>query len=86
MNSQLSSLSKPNRYVVRVILLNLFSLGIGGILVGSFLPMLRADYGLSYSTGGLLVSAFNIGTMGRDCSRDSCRFFSDESTAFSCFL
>lgn len=64
MNSQLSSLSKPNRYVVRVILLNLFSLGIGGILVGSFLPMLRADYGLSYSTGGLLVSAFNIGTMG----------------------
>ena len=64
MNSQLSSLSKSNRYVVRVILLNLFSLGIGGILVGSFLPMLRADYGLSYSTGGLLVSAFNIGTMG----------------------
>ena len=47
MNSQLSSLSKPKRYVVRVILLNLFSLGIGGILVGSFLPMLRADYGLS---------------------------------------
>ena len=64
MNSQLSSLAKPNRYVVRVILLNLFSLGIGGILVGSFLPMLLADYGLSYSTGGLLVSAFNIGTMG----------------------
>ena len=64
MNSQLFSLSKSNRYVVRVILLNLFSLGIGGILVGSFLPMLRADYGLSYSTGGLLVSAFNIGTMG----------------------
>ena len=64
MNSQLFSLSKSNRYVVRVILLNLFSLGIGGILVGSFLPMLRADYRLSYSTGGLLVSAFNIGTMG----------------------
>ena len=64
MNRLFSSLSKQNRYVVYVILFNLFSLGIGGILVGSFLPMLRADYGLSYSTGGLLVSAFNIGTMG----------------------
>ncbi|MDO5549119.1 MAG: MFS transporter [Eubacteriales bacterium] len=63
MNGLFSSLSRPNRYVVSVILLNLFSLGIGGILIGAFLPMMRADYGLNYSVSGFLVSAFNIGTI-----------------------
>jgi fucose permease len=38
-------------------------LGIGGILTGSFLPMLRADYGLNYSISGLLTSAFNLGVI-----------------------
>lgn len=63
MNRLLSSLSPRNRYVVSVILFHLFSLGIGGILTGSFLPMMRADYGLSYSVSGLMVSAFQIGVM-----------------------
>lgn len=59
----LSSLSSKNRYSVFVIIFDFFILGLGAILIGSFLPMMREDYGLGYSLSGILVSVYNFGNI-----------------------
>ena len=59
----LSSLSSKNRYSVFVIIFDFFILGLGAILIGSFLPTMREDYGLGYSLSGILVSVYNFGNI-----------------------
>ena len=57
------SLKSSDRYMVG----NLFFLyliqGIFVIMIGSILPMMKEEYGLSYQVGGLLISAHSIGNM-----------------------
>lgn len=59
----LSSLSSRNRYSVLVIIFDFFILGLAAILIGSFLPAMREDYGLGYSLSGVLVSVYNFGNI-----------------------
>ena len=59
----LSSLSSRNRYSVLVIIFDFFILGLGAILIGSFLPTMREEYGLGYSLSGILVSVYNFGNI-----------------------
>ena len=57
------SLKFSDRYMVG----NLFFLyliqGIFVIMIGSILPMMKEEYGLSYQAGGLLISAHSVGNM-----------------------
>ena len=57
------SLNSKDRYMIG----NLFFLyliqGIYTILIGSILPMLKAEYGLSYQIGGYLISAHSTGNI-----------------------
>ena len=57
------SLNSKDRYMIG----NLFFLyliqGIYTILIGSILPMLKAEYGLSYQIGGYLISAQSTGNI-----------------------
>ena len=57
------SLKPSDRYMVG----NLFFLyliqGIFVIMIGSILPMMKEEYGLSYQIGGLLISAHSVGNM-----------------------
>jgi len=57
------SLAPNDRYMVG----NLFFLyliqGVFVILIGSILPMLKAEYQLDYRTGGLLISAHSVGNL-----------------------
>lgn len=57
------SLNSKDRYMLG----NLFFLyliqGIYTILIGSILPMLKAEYGLSYQIGGYLISAHSTGNI-----------------------
>lgn len=57
------NLSPSNRYMVG----NLFFLyliqGIFVILIGSILPMMKAEYQLDYQIGGFLISAHSIGNL-----------------------
>lgn len=57
------SLKPSDRYMVS----NLFFLyliqGIFVIMIGSILPMMKEEYGLSYQVGGFLISAHSIGNM-----------------------
>ena len=57
------SLNSADRFMVG----NLFFLylvqGIFVIGIGSILPMMKAEYGLSYEIGGMLISAHNIGSL-----------------------
>ena len=58
-----ASLSPKNRYIAG----NLFFLylvqGICTLLIGSVLPMMKAEYGLNYGIGGMLISAHSIGNI-----------------------
>lgn len=58
-----STLGADNRYLVG----NLFFLylvhGVFVIGIGSILPMLKAEYGLSYDVGGYLISAHAVGNL-----------------------
>ena len=57
------SLGRDDRYMIG----NLFFLyliqGIYTILIGSILPMIKAEYGLSYQIGGYLISAHSTGNI-----------------------
>ena len=57
------NLKPSDRYMVG----NLFFLyliqGIYVIMIGSILPMMKEEYGLSYQVGGFLISAHSIGNM-----------------------
>ena len=57
------SLHPKDRYMVG----NLFFLyliqGVFVIMIGSILPMIKEEYGLSYQVGGFLISAHSIGNM-----------------------
>ena len=59
----LSSLSSRNRHSVLVIIFDFFILGLGAILIGSFLPTMREEYELGYSLSGILVSVYNFGNI-----------------------
>ena len=69
------SLAPNDRYMIG----NLFFLyliqGIYTILIGSILPMIKAEYNLSYQIGGYLISAHSTGpiapvsSMPRYCCR-----------------
>lgn len=58
-----ASLSPKDRYIAG----NLFFLylvqGICVILIGSIMPMMKAEYNLSYAIGGMLVSAHSLGNI-----------------------
>ena len=55
------SLGPRDRYMVADLFFLYLIQGIYVILIGSILPMMRDQYALSYQTGGLLISAHNIG-------------------------
>ena len=57
------SLGKSDRFMVGNLFFLYFVQGIFVIGIGSILPMMKAEYGLSYETGGLLISAHNIGSL-----------------------
>lgn len=57
------SLSGADRFMVGNLFFLYFVQGIFVIGIGSILPMMKAEYGLSYEVGGLLLSAHNIGSL-----------------------
>lgn len=56
-------LSPGERYMVGNLFFLYFVQGIFVIGIGSLLPMMKEEYGLSYGVSGALVSAHNIGTL-----------------------
>ena len=57
------SLSSGEKYMVGNLFFLYFVQGIFVIGIGSLLPMMKAEYGLSYEVGGALISAHNIGSL-----------------------
>ena len=58
-----SGLNRHDRFMVGNLFFLYFVQGIFVIGIGSILPMMKAEYGLSYQTGGALISAHNIGSL-----------------------
>ena len=54
-------MSKKHRYITKDIFLAYFVMGIYLILIGSALPSIKSEYHISYQTGGLMMSAQQIG-------------------------
>ena len=57
------SLSGADRFMVGNLFFLYFVQGVFVIGIGSILPMMKAEYGLSYEAGGMLISAHNIGSL-----------------------
>lgn len=57
------SLLPRERFMVGNLFFLYFVHGIFVIGIGSILPMMKAEYGLSYEVGGALISAHNIGSL-----------------------
>ncbi|MGN1009100.1 MAG: MFS transporter, partial [Butyricicoccus sp.] len=57
------SLGANDRFMVGNLFFLYFVQGIFVIGIGSILPMMKAEYGLSYEIGGMLISAHNIGSL-----------------------
>lgn len=58
---RLKDMSKRQRYLIYDFFIAYFSMGLYLILIGSALPSIKADYGISYRIGGLMMSAQQIG-------------------------
>ncbi|MCI6926704.1 MAG: MFS transporter [Butyricicoccus porcorum] len=54
-------MSKRQRYLIYDFFIAYFAMGLYLILIGSALPSIKADYGISYRIGGLMMSAQQIG-------------------------
>ena len=74
-------MSKPHRYITIDIFLAYLVMGIYLILIGSALPSIKAEYHISYQTGGLMMSAQQVGylTMGLLTSVIAARFGAKKS-------
>lgn len=57
------SLSGADRFMVGNLFFLYFVQGVSVIGIGSILPMMKAEYGLGYEAGGMLISAHNIGSL-----------------------
>lgn len=57
------SLSGVDRFMVGNLFFLYFVQGVFVIGIGSILSMMKAEYGLSYEAGGMLLSAHNIGSL-----------------------
>ena len=49
-------IGKDKRYIVFNLFFAYFTLGVALIMLGSVLPVLKADYALNYQVGGMLLS------------------------------
>ena len=58
-----SKLSKNDRYMMLNMFFTFSIMGVYVIMIGSILPMMRDEYGLSYEISGSIVSVHNIGNM-----------------------
>lgn len=58
---RLKDMSKRQRYLIYDFFIAYFAMGLYLILIGSVLPSIKADYGISYRIGGLMMSAQQIG-------------------------
>lgn len=58
---RLKDMSKRQRYLIYDFFIAYFAMGLYLILIGSALPSIKADYGISYRIGGLMMSAQQIG-------------------------
>ncbi|WP_394273569.1 MFS transporter [Butyricicoccus sp.] len=56
-----SDMSKKQRYLIFDIFIAYFAMGLYLILIGSALPSIKAEYGISYGIGGLMMSAQQVG-------------------------
>ena len=56
-------LSGRDRYMVGNLFFLFLIQGIFVLLIGSVLPMMKEEYGLSYQVSGLMISAHSIGNM-----------------------
>lgn len=54
-------MSKQQRYLIFDIFIAYFAMGLYLILIGSALPLMKAEYGISYRVGGLMMSAQQVG-------------------------
>ena len=54
-------IGKDKRYIVFNLFFAYFTLGVALIMLGSVLPVLKADYALNYQVGGMLLSVQSIG-------------------------
>ena len=53
-------IGKDKRYIVFNLFFAYFTLGVALIMLGSVLPVLKADYALNYQVGGMLLSVQSI--------------------------
>lgn len=63
MNEFLSKLNSKDRYMIFNMFFSFAIMGVYVIMIGSILPMMRDEYGLSYEISGSIVSVHNIGNM-----------------------
>ena len=54
-------IGKDKRYIVFNLFFAYFALGVALIMLGSVLPVLKAEYALNYQVGGMLLSVQSIG-------------------------
>lgn len=54
-------IGKDKRYIVFNLFFAYFTLGVALIMLGSVLPVLKAEYALNYQVGGMLLSVQSIG-------------------------
>ncbi len=57
----LKSMSKENRYLVQNFFVSYFAMGVYLILIGSELPVIQEEYGLSYRVSGMMLSVQSVG-------------------------
>lgn len=63
MHEFMAKLSKKDRYMIFNMFFSFSIMGVYVIMIGSILPMMRDEYGLSYEISGSIVSIHNIGNM-----------------------
>lgn len=63
MKEFLAKLNKKEKYMIGNQFFSFFIMGVYVIMIGSILPMMREDYGLSYEVSGFIVSIHNLGNM-----------------------
>lgn len=54
-------MSRRQRYLIADIFIAYFAMGLYLILIGSALPSIKAEYGISYGVGGMMMSAQQVG-------------------------
>ena len=57
MKEFLAKLNKKEKYMIGNQFFSFFIMGVYVIMIGSILPMMREDYGLSYAVIGLIAGA-----------------------------